>query len=111
MVCASVVSIDTVEPCSNPDVSISIFSKRSNRHGRIHPGWIGCDKLSVVTPEQAFVPGTEPQISTAIGKRNCRITWRKSFWPSIGSERAFAPSTQSPLIHSDPQIAFVVEEH
>ena len=106
----AVISVDTVEPRSDPDVSVAIFSECANGCSDGHARGICREELSVVTAKETLTPRAEPQIAVAV--RECvggeiRV---EAFWFAIWSQGAFAPPAQASRPHTDPQILLIVDK-
>src|SRR5882757_298936 len=66
--CMAIVTIDTVKPRSNPQLSLAVFSERADGRGDRHCGWAGRKKLAVVAAKKSLAPSAEPEVAVAVGE-------------------------------------------
>src|SRR5260370_10018348 len=91
MKCMAVIAIDAVEPRTYPHVSAPVFGEcadgRSDRHSRR----IGGGEMPVVSAEETFTPGAEPEVAMAVCECVCREVGVEPLGLAVRSQCAFAP--------------------
>ncbi len=62
----AVIAIDAVEPRTYPNVPAPVFGECADRRSDRHSRRIDSGEVPVVSAEEAFTPGAEPEVAVAV---------------------------------------------